>query len=276
MARKPKSSRAKAIKRNKRKPKSTRAKALKRNKRKRIFKRLLITLCVLAVVGAASYEMYVEINKGYFDVRHIEVIGNEAVDSKAVRGICSSSEGTCIFIVDVNKMVADIESSIKVKSIRITRKFPDTLIVSIEESPVLCAVLTKDNVYYLNGDQKVMEKTDYLERTNVPVLSGLTGMDDENVGTVPILQPEWRSAMAFSILNKLNEDGRLSKISELNCTQNNSFKLITKNNVTIDVKDVDNFTANYEYISYVLDQNQSNMDIDLKNGKNPVVKSRAQ
>ncbi|MDD2414435.1 MAG: FtsQ-type POTRA domain-containing protein [Eubacteriaceae bacterium] len=252
----------------------SRSKELKKRKHQRIFKRTMVIIIVTAALVAAGLWFYQTINRGYFDVKHIEVAGNEAVDSKSVRELLPQVEGQCIFILNMNQLYADIQTSIDAKTIHITKKMPDTLVVTLEESPVLCAIVTDNQVYYLNQKLKITEVSQYLSKTNVPILSGLNKMGEKNVGDTAALQPEWKFSMATNILEQLKNDGYLAKISELNCTEQNSFKIITKNNLNIEVKDLDNFHNQYSYIQLVLDQNQSDMDINLTTDKNPIVKSR--
>lgn len=79
----------------------------------------------------------------------------------------------------------------------------------------------------------------------------------------------------MEILKTFQNDGNLAKISEVGITENNTYRIITKNNVVMTVSDLDNFKGSYDYINTVFAENKSNLDINLTTGGNkPILKPR--
>lgn len=247
-----------------------------RRKRRRLYalRRWVIFLVIASIVCAGGYLLKTKIDDGFFTIRYISVYGNEAVDSKTVRDICSDAVGQNIITVNINELYREIDENLFTESVMITKKYPDTLVVTVKESPILCAVVEGDSVYYLNDDLKVVEKSDYLMKTNVPVLSGVSGVKDAKMMETVTLSPDEKSQTAIEILKTFQTDGYLSDISEINCSSEGDYRIITKRNLFIIVKDKDNFDNQYDYIKLILDEGQSDMNVNLTTDKYPIVKSR--
>lgn len=249
-------------------------KQLKRRKRRRILGR---ALCIVLLAALCCWGVYTFI-KVYqaegFTVKSIEVEGNEVVDSQNVIDASGIQTGQNIFFIDMNAAYSGIKRVIETKSLRISKKFPDTIIISITEEPSAFAMVSGDKTYYLNSDETVVEISDYLRKTDIPLVSGFTGLDEAKIGQKVNLQPDWKCAEILKMLGIFRHSGYTDKVSEIIATTSNTYKIITKNNVVFVISDYDCFENNYDYIGTVLQKNQSNLDINLTTGENPIVKAR--
>lgn len=251
-----------------------RKKKLKNKKIKRITTRICALILTIAVLIAGIFFLVRGIRDSYFDVKHITVMGNQIVDRQRVIEAAKVPTNTCIFILDTNQVYQNITESIDCQRLVISKKFPDTLVINIDEKPAFCAMIEGENTYYLDYEFRLIESSDYLGRSDLPVVTGLSGAKDVNVGQQVVLQPVSDAESIKSIMTIIANSGYDQIISEYIINKDGSIEIITKNNLSIKVSDLDHFKANYDYIGSVLSKNKSNLDMDLTSGNKPIVKKR--
>jgi len=246
----------------------------KKNKRKRIVKRSITILLVLGVIGVISFFGYQAMEQGLFNVTEIEVVGNEIIDSQSVIDASEIKIGESIFLVDLNRANYQINALLNLDDLEITKIMPNKILVRMQESAPICAINFEDKVTYISGDYKLIENGDYLRKTDIPIIIGCESVTISDIGKKVTVEPYWRFDTIMNILKDLQDNSKLDKISEVRMTDNNTYELVTKNGSILIVWDYDNFTQNENYIYNTLDQNTSNMIINLTAGTKPVVKPR--
>lgn len=254
--------------------KQQRHKDLKKKKRRRLLRYITLLAAVVALVAVFGYLFYNAVSSGVFNIKQIEVSGNEVVDSETIIETSGISENTSIFWVDLNKAHYNIKELINVEKLEISKVLPDKIVIRIKEVPSICALNFEGAINYIDEDGCLVEHSDYLRKTDIPLVTGFSDVSIGKIGEMVSIKPEWKYETVMSILRIFKEDGSLSKISEIGITENNDYKIITKNNVIIHFKDLENFKDHYSYMMTVFEQNKSNLDINLTIGSNPVVKPR--
>ncbi len=66
----------------------------------------------------------------------------------------------------------------------------------------------------------------------------------------------------------------LSELSQISLTPQNEYEIITKKGVLFTVKDLENLQGYFDYIALVIENGETNQDINLYSGSNPIKKSR--
>lgn len=246
----------------------------KKNKRKRILKSMLSLLVILAIICGLIYGGYTAIKEGLFNVGAIEVVGNEIIDSEAVIAASEIQIGESIFLVDLNKANYNISKLVDLEKIEISKIMPNKVLITIKESSPLCAINFNGQMTYITREGTLIENGEYLRKTDIPVVFGIESVSVPEIGKKIEVNPSWRFQTVINILTDLENHGNLSKISEIRMTENNTYEIVTKNGTILVVWDEKNFVENANYIQNVLDENISNMIINLTSGTKPVVKAR--
>ncbi|KNZ43265.1 cell division protein FtsQ/DivIB [Acetobacterium bakii] len=246
----------------------------KKNKRKRIVKRSITTLVILALIGVISFFVYQAMEQGLFNVTEIEVVGNEIIDAQSVIDASGIQIGESIFLVDLNRANYQINALLNLDDLEITKIMPNKILVRMQESTPICAINFEDKVTYISRDYKLIENGDYLRKTDIPIIIGSESVTISDIGKKVVVEPYWRFDTIMNILKDLQDNSKLNKISEVRMTDNNTYEIVTKNGSILIVWDYDNFAENENYINNTLDQNTSNMIINLTAGTKPVVKPR--
>ena len=243
-------------------------------KRKRIMTALITILIILGVVGGICFGAYEAMKLGLFNVAEIEVVGNQIVDTQTVIDASGIQVGESIFLVDLNKANYNINSLMSLDNLVISKIMPNKIMIRLEESQPICAVSKDNKVYYLTRDKKLIENSDYLRKTDIPLVFGCDSVTESQIGAEVVIEPYWRFDTVMNILKELADRGYLVKISEIRMTENNTYEIVTKNGTIFSFWDYDNFSENEDYILSNLSANTSNMLINLTVGTKPVIKAR--
>jgi cell division protein FtsQ len=254
--------------------KKQKRKELKSRKRKRIARWLLTTLIVLGVIGAFIFGFIQAMRLGVFDIAEIEVVGNEIVDTDAVIAASSINLGDSIFFVDLNQANYNINEIMGLDELEISKIFPNKILIRMVEKDPIGVINFDNNLYYLDEDGDLIENSEYLRKTDIPIIYGVNSVTADAIGRSVEVDPYWRFNIVLRILNELNAQGFLAKISEIRITADNTYEILTKNGTIFTVWDYDNFIENEAYINTNLNKNTSNMSINLTTGNQPIVKTR--
>lgn len=247
---------------------------LKRNKRKRIALKTTILVILIAGIGLGTFFLIQGIRKSYFDIKHVLVVGNDLVDRQTVIETTKIPVNTCIFSADINQIRHNIEQTIDCHHLIISKKFPDTIVINIEEKKAFCVMVVEGETYYLDGNFRIIEISEYLRKTDIPLISGLTGIEKLQVGNTVELKPNERAAEIKKMLTIFSNSGYHVNISEMIADADGTYRIITKNNLVFRVDDSECFKKFYDYIATLIEKNKSNISIDLTMGDYPVLKNR--
>lgn len=246
----------------------------KKKKRRRIAKGLMTFLIIVGLIGAVALGFYQAMKQGYFNIAEIEVVGNEIIEEKDVIAAAGIKMGDSIFFTDLNQANYNINELLGLSQLEISKIFPNKILIRMVESTPICVVNFNDELYYLDRNRKLIENSSYLRKTNIPIIFGVENVTMGEIGRKLDIEPAWRFDIVNYILKELDSRGNLEKISEIRLTLDNNYEIVTKNGSVITVWDFDNFLANEAYITAVLEQNTSNMNINVTTGDKPVIKPR--
>ena len=77
------------------------------------------------------------------------------------------------------------------------------------------------------------------------------------------------------MLRTFKNNGLLNRISEVSLKSDNTYRIITVDGTVFTVKDLDNFHDYFGYIKTVVENGESELDINLTAGNNPIQKPRS-
>lgn len=104
----------------------------------------LVTLVVLLVLSRTPA----------FTISGIDATASEHVDSATIARLAAVDEGTTLLNVDIGKVQANVARNPWVKRVHVTREFPDTLGISVDERPVFALVVigSSGDIWALGDD----------------------------------------------------------------------------------------------------------------------------
>ena len=151
-----------------------RQEAVKKKRRKsRFWRNLLIFL--LICVGVFFF-----LKSDYFLIKNIEVKGNTYYTGSEITSLADAKTGNnIIFDSGIKQITENLENNPFFKRVNVTRDFPSTLVIEVEEREQVAAIEFGDNYIVIDEEGVVLRKTNVDPK--VTVLTGLT-ISKMNVG----------------------------------------------------------------------------------------------
>ncbi len=249
-------------------------KRLKRRRRINIIRNAAIALVTVAILAVLGYMFEQALVKGEFDVKEISVEGESVLPESMIIEASGVKTGDNIFLVNINDMRSGIGNVLMTDELIIQKKLPDQIRIEIKEKPVLFAYHSGKKFDYVGEDLKIVAENNYLSAGNVPLVSGLEPETDGNVGDSFSLEPSYKFTNILEILRIFKNNNLLGEISEVSITPENLYRIITRQDSEIIVKDLENFKEYFGYIKNIVEKKTRRVQINITTGNYPVQKQR--
>jgi cell division protein FtsQ len=141
-------------------------------RRKPVNPRLKKTLIAVALLLVLAGLLWTFTCTGLLDIKHIEIRGNEKLDTDYLRGLSGISEGTNLLKLNVKAVENALLSEPYVASARISRRFPNTVAISISERKPE-ATIAQNGKYHLVDEQGMVLETVDDKPPGLPEIQGL-------------------------------------------------------------------------------------------------------
>lgn len=179
------------------------------------FRIIEVLLCValIAWVGLKLSEYLKDSSK--FALKHLRIEGIIALDEDAVMRKSELTTGDNLLFFDAKLIQERIEAMPYVKSCIISKAFPDTAILTIEERVPIGTLLLNGHAYEIDVDRVVLREFDSNEMPLAPFFSNVQGLEFVEIGD-QVLQPALVAAVqvynAFSAI-EMSRDVTIAEIS---------------------------------------------------------------
>ena len=110
---------------------------------------LLVLLLVVALLGTGAYAVWFS---SWLDVDKVDVSGAQTISADDVRERADIDSGTPLARVDLLRAEARVRSLAVVKDARVSRQWPDTVLIDIEERVAIAVVEIGDRLRGMDAD----------------------------------------------------------------------------------------------------------------------------
>lgn len=146
--------------------KLTKKQELQRKRRKFVFRIVKWLMLLGIIIGGIIFALLSPI----FNIKEISVSGNAQISSQTIISLSSLTIDQNIFNFRTSEIVDNIKENAYVDSVKVSRKFPDTVDIEVEER-VTTFMLVYGNAYvYINNQGYILEITS--EKGDYPILTG--------------------------------------------------------------------------------------------------------
>ncbi len=215
---------------------------------------------------------YIFLQSPIFDVKKIEINGRNRVPQEELVKLSGVVPGSNIFKLDLRIGEEKINMLPMIKNAKITRKFPSTVVITVEERvPVALLPLGKDFIEIdLEG---VYLREGKINQSELPVITGC------DIGE-PVLGKKISGADIDIMLNVLNDlpTALLPRLSEIHVDDNNKIFIYTLERIQGRLGDPKEIEQKANVFLEVLNQVPEGKVVeyvDLTSFKSPVVKYRS-
>lgn len=231
---------------------------------------IILLILLLCIILTFYFLLYTD----YFKIETIEVYENEHVPKEEIIRLSNLNIGMNIFKFNREKVEENIKKNSFIKDARIERKLSDTIHILITERKITSIVSYHDGTFlYLDEDGVVMDHKDTLNSYNKPIITGL-----ENVSFVmgnPIeITPSWLRKSILESISFLEENGLISKISEIHILEDYNIELYTKDGSVINIGNNTILKENRDFVKSFFSQPHPKIIVDISHGGDPVYKPR--
>lgn len=180
--------------------------------------------------------------------------------------------GTNIFTVDSKLMEQNLLLHPMVKEVKITRKLPHTLVISVVEREPILLVPTEQGFLELDQTGVYLKKVSTISDVGLPVV---TGVDvPANVGPGQVIRDQ-KLTQALEFLSKTPRDKR-QLIMELEVKDNSQFSIFTHKGIEVHFGLAEDLEQKFEILAQILKSGELTGKkveyIDLTTPAIPVIK----
>ncbi len=118
--------------------------------------RRLVLLSLLLLASLAAM-LYTYTFTGVLNVRHVEIKGNEKLEASHVRGLSGIDGNTHLLKMNVGAVKEALLTDPYIASVKISRRFPDTVVVTVEERKPNAVILQNGKHYLVDAEGVVLE-----------------------------------------------------------------------------------------------------------------------
>jgi cell division protein FtsQ len=131
---------------------------------------LVSSVCI--ALGLVLGQGYMLVRPDLLLVEHVEFEGCSETQKAGLRHLADVPNGSLIWSVDTDEVAAAVERHPWVKSASVSRQWPSTLVVAIEERRPVALIRKDVGLWYVEEDGTIFQPA-HGHRLDLPVLSGL-------------------------------------------------------------------------------------------------------
>ena len=234
----------------------------KKHKKKNSSKKIMrIFGCLLLIVAIAILAFTTPI----FNITNIDINGNFQVSNDTIIRMSGLKKGENIFKYN-SSIIQNIKENQYIEDVKIKRKLPGTILITIEERTVKYQIKLINSYAYIDKNGHILEISSV--KRDVPIIVGLKVTENDLIN---------KKCLEIEDLEKLNKIQKIIEaaksieidkiITEINIEDENNYYIYTENgNKKIFIGDSSNLTNKMLYLKKILEEEQENKGSIFING----------
>lgn len=163
---------------------------------------LLRALFLFLLIVLAVYFFF---QSSFFNVTRVDVRNNAFLTSVEIKQLANVPLGANIFKIDENRIKQNLLLHPLVKDVKISREFPDTIIITMVERKPLLLIPSEQGFLELDETGIYLKKVSTISDVALPIVTGVKIPPNVGPGQV-IVDPKLAQALEF--LSKVPEEKR--------------------------------------------------------------------
>ncbi|MCJ7809587.1 MAG: FtsQ-type POTRA domain-containing protein [Desulfobulbaceae bacterium] len=183
----------------------------------------LLKICLLivfvAVISFSFLSLYQYLlSSPYMRLEEVQITGVEEKLRAEIIEIHHLDADKSLLGINLNELKKEIEKHPWIRSVRLERRFPNTLIVDAERQEAL-GLVVMERMYYMNRYGEIFKEVDGQDSVDLPLITGIA----ENTVKAPELLKN--AVHVMGILKAEAEPLSLSQVSEIHVRNNDEMSL---------------------------------------------------
>lgn len=242
--------------------KKNKRKKAKKTKRKRASKKLISIFSCLLLIGVIAVFAF---TTPIFNITKIEVNGNSQVSNDTIISMSGLKKGENIFKFN-NSIIQNIKENQYIEEVKIDRKLPGTINISINERNIKYQIKLINSYAYIDKNGYILEISSI--KKEVPVIVGLKVTEND------LINKKRLDVQDLEKLNKIQKVIDAAKsieidniITEINIENDNDYYIyIESQNKKIYIGNTNNLPNKMLYVKKILEEEKEQSGTGFVNG----------
>lgn len=207
-----------------------------------------------------------------FNIKKISINGNAKITNEEMISLSRINIDENIFKLNKKEVTQNIKENAYIESIKISRKLPDEIIVTVKERVATYMLEFANGFVYINNQGYMLEITE--EKLNVPKIRDFaTPIEQIKVGNRLVKEDLQKLETVLKIMKSAESNGINELITDISIKDEENYVLILEGeNKTVYLGDATSINTRMLYLQKIIEENKGksgeafiNMDINKKN-----------
>ena len=232
---------------------ATSIKKTKKDKPKKSKKGLIVAISIIAIIIFIIILMNIDICK----IKNIELIDNTNVSKEQIQELVNFEQYNNLFSLNVVKIKEDIKKNAYVEDVKVSRKFPNTVQITLTERIPKYMLQVADSYIYINNQGYMLDIS--VEKINVSIILGFkTDLSNVQAGNRLDLEDLKQMETIIKIVETANLNDIGSLITKIDVSNDKNYTLVLESEQkTVYLGDCSNLNTRMLYLSGILSQTKN-------------------
>lgn len=199
--------------------------------------------------------IYICISSSIFELKQIDVDGNSKITKSDIIKIGDIETGKNIFKYNLNDVEKKILVNPYIKYVKVSRKFPDKLVITIKENSEYAIIKEGASYIYIGENGLVLSEKKDIKNKNIPLVSGIE-IKNKKLNTKIKINSD-KSNYIILAIDTLKKNNMSRKIESIKINKNKMY-MKTDDNTNIVLKIDEDIEYNINRLKAILVDLKSN------------------
>ncbi|MGG2468098.1 cell division protein FtsQ/DivIB [Paraclostridium bifermentans] len=208
--------------------------------------------------------IYICISSSIFELKQIDVDGNSKITKSDIIKIGDIETGKNIFKYNLNDVEKKLLVNPYIKYVKVSRKFPDKLVITIKENSEYAIIKEGASYIYIGENGLVLSEQKDIKNKNIPLVSGIE-IKNKKLNTKIKINSD-KSNYIILAIDTLKKNNMSRKIESIKINKNKMY-MKTDDNTNIVLKIDEDIEYNINRLKAILvdlkSSNKKGGNIDL-------------
>lgn len=232
----------------------------KRNRRIKFFLKMFLLLGIIA--GGIAFAMISPI----FNMKEIQVVGNEQVSEETIISLSELKTGENIFRFGVFKVIGNLKENAYIEKVKIHRKIPSTVQIEVEERKHNYSVDFLGKYAYINTQGYILEIAE--DSKQKVILQGIETPEEQVVVGNRLNNEDLEKLEdVIKIINATKEYDLDTKVTSIDMSNKNEYSIyLSEEGKKVHLGDSSNLSNKMLYVNAIIEQEKGKAGEIFANG----------
>lgn len=199
--------------------------------------------------------IYICISSSIFELKQIDVDGNSKITKSDILKIGDIETGKNIFKYNLNDVEKKLLVNPYIKYVKVSRKFPDKLVITIKENSEYAIIKEGASYIYIGENGLVLSEQKDIKNKNIPLVSGIE-IKNKKLNTKVKINSDKSNDIILAI-DTLKKNNMSRKVESIKINKNKMY-MKTDDNTNIVLKIDEDIEYNINRLKAILVDLKSN------------------